>query len=148
MPDDLSHILSGLILAKILKIKEKKSIIMLGSVIPDLLTKPILNILLYLGYPWRIVGWLQMPFHTFLGGLLIALFLTLFFQPKRRKSIFLTFVVMLSFHLLLDSLHIYYSCGNLFLFPFSWMRTELPLFWSDYDYVFLPFLIVLFFISH
>lgn len=99
MPDWISHIFFALIIAEIFKIR-KKSLLVLGSLLPDFITKIYL-----LGNFFKLPNWMIFDtyvFHFFVPSVILALICALFFRKEAtRAAILIPFGVVL--HLLLDS---------------------------------------------
>lgn len=84
MPDLMSHLIIGLILAELFNVK-KKSLVALGALMPDLLSKAHL-IFFYLGLP---LGISFTSFHTpFMAFLISILISPLFLHDKLKTMIF------------------------------------------------------------
>lgn len=142
MPDWITHILIGLIIAEIFNIK-KKSLIVVGSILPDILVKLELLSVLFPVDKYAIT-WLFNPLHTPLGIVLFSLLLVPLFNFDRYKTYFLLFIGWAS-HLLSDLINKHVLLGqNLLLFPFSWKNFEIGLIWPDEYYILLVPLAILY----
>lgn len=127
MPDWVSHILFALIIAELLNTK-KKSLIVLGSVLPDIILK-FYTVELLLPIKLDTFYWLAYPTHTIVGMLLVAFIMTIFFRYDTKIAFALLSIGGLS-HLLLDltTRYLRYNIQGLLLFPFSWASYSLNLF--------------------
>ena len=132
MPDLISHVLLGLILAYIFNIKPR-SIVVLGAILPDTLGK--LKMINYLipGAPEWITPFSNL-FHNPLPLFIFVLIVALFFIIPYIKSI-LFISLGASSHLLAD------GTTKSFLF-----KGYLPILWADQYYYALLVLIVLYII--
>lgn len=121
MPDILSHILFALILTKLFNIK-RKTLVVLGAVLPDILGK--LKMINYLtpGAPPGIVDFSNL-FHSPIPLFVSAFIVALFFEYPYLGSVFFIFLGNLS-HLLLD------GTTKSFLF-----NGYLPILWADQFYI-------------
>ena len=132
MPDWLSHILIGLIAAELLNL-DKKSLIVLGSLLPDFVVKiyllsfffPVNDTLLFV----------SALYHSPIMGFIIPGLLVPFFKYDWRKTyMFITLGFML--HLLADSFTGGYGNGIL-LYPFSHGFFSFNLFWANQYWIIL-----------
>ena len=130
MPDWISHILLGLIIAEIFKIK-KKSLVVLGSILPDIILKAY-TLSLLTPIPLNFMFWFFYPLHTIAGALLLSFIIAIFFQYEAKKTFFLIFIGAL-FHILLDmtTKPILYNIQGLLFFPFSWKAYDIGIFYSE-----------------
>lgn len=125
MPDWLTHTLVGWITGK--TIKQEISLIVIGSLIPDI-TK------LYLLFDLILqekAEDLFLPIHTPFGAVLIALIIALFFH--NIKKAFIPLLIGVATHFILDMFLLNVSGGMPLLFPFSWEEWQFDLIRSD-DY--------------
>lgn len=127
MPDWLSHILIGLVVAELLNI-DKKSLVVLGSLLPDFITKiylfsfffPMNDSLLFV----------TRLYHAPIMGLIIpALIVPLFKYDWKKTYVFIVLGFML--HVLADGLTGKRDNVGLLLYPFSHRYFSLNMFWSD-----------------
>lgn len=124
MPDWITHAVAAYLLAYALK-AEKKSLVVLGGLLPDLLTK--FSIFFRYAFPPdELVGF--DIFHTPLVALLVAVTIAPLFTYDFRRSIALMCAGIAS-HFLLDSLQ--GPVGYMFLWPFSWNPYTLGVIWSE-----------------
>ena len=126
MPDLLSHLIIGLILAELFNIK-KKSLVVLGAIVPDLLSKFHL-IYLYFGLPPYISF---VSFHTpFMAFLLSILIAPLFRYDKLKTILFFNLGSMSHFLSDLTIKHFTITGTRLF-FPISNQNYTLNLIWPE-----------------
>ncbi len=124
MPDWITHAVAAYFMAYGLK-AEKKSLVVLGGLLPDLLTK-FTVFFRYVLPPDELVGF--DIFHTPLVTLLVAVTIAPLFAYDFRKSVALISAGIAS-HFLLDSLQ--GPIGTMFLWPFSWKPYTLGVIWSE-----------------
>jgi len=143
MPDLISHIAFSHITTRIFEFKSKsrfgiqsRILIYLGTILPDLLTRPI-----YIIFP-ETSDWI-IPFHTPIGSLITCGLISLLFIPSFRLKAFFLISFGTVLHFFLDSFQRHLTGGNLFLFPFSWKRVEFGLVWSDQTILFIPLWLLL-----
>ena len=132
MPDWISHILFGLILCHLFSIK-KKSLVILGALLPDLIGKLKMLNYLFPGAPdWLIPlsNLWHTPFPSILSAFLIALF---FSYPYLETSILI----------ILGDLSHFLSDGTTKSFIFN---GYLPILWADQYYFAIIFFAVLYII--
>ena len=114
MPDWVSHILIGLVVAELFNI-DKKSLIVLGSLLPDFVVK--VYLLSFFFSVNDTLLFVSMLYHSPIMGLIIPGLLVPFFKYDWKKTyICITLGFML--HLLADSFTGGYGTGIL-LYPFS-----------------------------
>ncbi len=121
MPNLLVHILIGLIIAYVLNIK-RKSIFLLGSILPDIKIFPEAIIFFLSGFDIDKATAFITPIHTPIGSILLAIFISSLFSKHELKQALLLLVSGCFIHLFLDSLmYPFYSLEHyLILYPFSW----------------------------
>ncbi|MEE9594466.1 MAG: metal-dependent hydrolase [Candidatus Hydrothermarchaeales archaeon] len=124
MPDWVTHVIIAFFVAKALRF-DKPSLVMLGGLLPDLVTKSGMILRYYL--PSTTVDSLE-AFHTPVGSILICLSIAPFFKEKYNKTALYLGIGSMS-HLFLDSLQRY--SGVMFFWPFSWAQYSSSLFWSE-----------------
>lgn len=126
MPDWLSHILIGLIAAEILNI-DKKSLVVLGSLIPDFIVK--INLLPAFFHVNDNLLFVTRLYHSPVMGLIIpALIVPLFKYNWKKTYLFVTLGFML--HLFADSFTKHFNDGIL-LYPFSTGFFSFNVFWPE-----------------
>jgi len=138
MPDLMSHLLIGLILAEMLNVK-KKSIVVLGALVPDILAK------IHLAYFY--VG-IEQPltfvhFHTPLMAFLLSVVIAPLFQYKMFTTILYFNMGSIS-HFLADfPIKHFTEVGTIFFFPFSTKGYTLNWVWPEQSiYIFITTLLV------
>lgn len=150
MPDWLTHLVIGLILIEIilfLNLSQKswtkgwKSLILLGTLLPDLLTKFLL-----------VKKWIPLPesfsvLTTFHSPLILVLFIFLLAPLFRYnyRIIVLALGLGTSSHILLDLMlhHLDPASGIMLFYPFSFERFSLGWIWPEQSYLILvPLLVV------
>lgn len=126
VPDLLGHLFIGLILAELFNAR-KKSLIVLGALAPDLLSKLDL-IYFYFDIP-KVIQFSS--FHTPMMMLLVSILIAPLFRYSGIKTI-IGFNIGSMSHFLLDLVNRHFSrSGTRFLFPFSLHNYTLNLIWSD-----------------
>lgn len=130
MPDWISHILLGLIIAEVFNVR-KKSLVVLGSILPDIILKAYaLSIII----PMKInfLFWFFYPLHTIAGITILSFLLTMAFKYDIKKTFGLIFIGAAS-HILLDGTtrFMLYNIQGLFLFPFSWKSYGIGIFYPE-----------------
>ena len=126
MPDLMSHLLIGLILAEVFNIR-KKSLVVLGAIAPDLLSKFHL-LYLHLGLQSPIsFNLFHTPFIVFLISILIA---PLFKYNKLKIILFFNIGAMSHFLSDLAMKH-FTVIGTRLFFPFSNSNYTLNLIWPE-----------------
>ena len=80
MPDLITHVLIGLIICELFNIR-RKSLVILGSVLPDLVLK-ISLLSFFIDFPMKEIKWLLIPFHTPVGLILLTIIIILFFRGE------------------------------------------------------------------
>ena len=140
MPDLVSHAIIGLLLCELLNIKPK-SLVILGALLPDLLSK---LELLHLFFPFGDrLYWILMPLHTPIGLALATFLVVNLFSYDKKESYSLITIGWLS-HIFADWLinkHLY--IGSFLWFPFSWKTSEIGIVWTEEFYLILiPLLVI------
>ena len=131
MPDWMSHILVGLIIAEAFNIR-KKSLVLLGALLPDVLSK-----LFLLFFYFDFFNNLSVrSFHSPIMVFLLAILLAPIFKYNRLKTVILVSVGALS-HFLADLTMRHFNSGIRLLFPFSMETYSLGLLWPDESIYFL-----------
>ncbi len=124
MPDWITHAVAAYLLAAGLK-TEKKSLVVLGGLLPDLLTK-FTVFFSYILPPDDLAGF--EIFHTPFVMLLVSLAIAPIFAYEYKKSVALICAGAAS-HFLLDSLQ--GPAGSMFLWPVSWQPYAFKVIWSE-----------------
>lgn len=126
MPDLMSHLLIGIILAELFNAR-KKSIVILGALAPDLLAKSFL-VYLYLRIPQTFSF---AAFHTPIMVFLLSVLITPFFKFDSIKTI-LYFNIGSFSHFLADlPIKHFTELGTQFFYPFSDKGYSLDLIWPE-----------------
>ena len=141
MPDWIAHILIALIIVEVFKIR-KKSLVLLGALLPDFLVK--LELLgTFLPVDKYSILWVLNPLHTPIGMALFSLLLLPFFKQEKKKTYGLLSIGWAS-HLIADMTNRHVLLGqNMLLFPFYWGNIELGIIWpADYYLLLLPLVLI------
>ena len=126
MPDWLSHIIIGLLVAEIFNI-DRKGLVVLGSLLPDFVVK--INLLSAFFHVNDKLLFATRLYHSPVMGLIIpALVVPLFKYDWRKTYIFIVLGFML--HLFADSFTKHYSDGIL-LYPLSHGFFSFNVFWPE-----------------
>ena len=140
MPDWLTHIVIGLILIEIFNVR-KKSLVLIGTILPDILPKIILLGLFFAlpDFNYEIFNAFHIPFVLFLVTLLIAPL----FRYDYWKVVLLINIGVIS-HFLADALLRHFStAGVRLLYPFKFKAYSANLVWPDQSYfILIPAIIV------
>lgn len=139
MPDWLSHILIGLIFAELLNV-DKKSLLVLGSLLPDFLSKPYL-----LGFFIHVndgINFTSKLYHSPIMGLILPAFIAPFFKYNWKKTYLLIFSGFF-LHLIADSFTDDLA-GGILLYPFSNGFFSFKLFFPEQYWIFLIFTLVIY----
>ena len=142
MPDLLTHFLSAYILAKwTVHSRAMRSIFYLGAVLPDLLSRlPSILLEFILKRYSGEMSWFFTNFHSPFIVFWFSLLISQFFQKDRRK-IFFILLSGAGFHFILDFFQRHVEPVYFWLFPFSWKRWEIGLFWADSSIYAIPILL-------
>ncbi|MBS3101584.1 metal-dependent hydrolase [Candidatus Woesearchaeota archaeon] len=142
MPDLMSHLIIGLILAELFNVK-KKSIVILGALTPDLLSKMNL-VYLYLKIP-ALVSFVS--FHTPFMSLLLSILITQLFNYDKTKIVLYFNLGSMSHYLSDLSIRHFTEVGTRLFFPFTNKNYTLNLVWPNHSiYILIGSLIVYFII--
>ena len=104
---------------------------LVGTVLPDVLTRPFSIVLPSL-------FWFCMPLHTPVGLFLACMSISQFFPAASRRSIFYNLLGGATLHLLLDIFQAHIAGSYYLLFPFSWWSFEVDLIWPETSLYLLP----------
>ena len=142
MPDLITHMAVSHIIRRPYEIIQKdktalpfRSLFYLGTILPDILTRPF-----YIIFP-ATYNWTY-PFHTLLGMGLTILLISQFFDPSIRKRIFLNLTAGMVLHFLVDALQVQLHGNNFWLFPFSWKNFSYGIATAGQMIEYIPFWIV------
>jgi len=133
MPDWISHMLIGLILAKMFNLK-RKSLVVLGALLPDFIIK-ISTLGFFVDMPLSLY-WFLVPGHLPIGLILITIFITPFFLTRFKATFTLITIGWMS-HVLAD-LSTRFFMNNpqgMLLFPLSWRMFSYQLIWPEEYYI-------------
>jgi len=155
MPGLATHILVNTLTGKVLKAGKYLPIFILGSILPDVLTRipsntlQIINKLCRKLYDFEIhtlsahISWFMAPFHTPFILLLFCYILALSLPQPIRKPFFGWLWGGVFLHLGLDALQRHIGFAYYWLFPFSWQSYSQGLFWPETPLYSLLLLIVI-----
>ncbi|MFH1317237.1 MAG: hypothetical protein ABII01_06985 [Candidatus Woesearchaeota archaeon] len=116
MPDWISHLLLGLIIAKLFRVK-KKSLVLLGAILPDIIFQ-IYHLSLFFKIPEN-TEWLLVGFHQPFSLIIISLLIPFFFKYNYFKSFSLITIGWIG-HVIIDILNVASFNHAMILLPFSW----------------------------
>ena len=139
MPDLATHVLVNSISGKFLRAEKNMVYFILGSVLPDLLTRVPSQII-----PISNIGYFVLPLHAPLPLLLVSYIIVLFFPLAIRKQVFSWLYGGILLHFLLDAFQIHMGPGYYWFYPFSWFTYQWGLFWPEDSLYLLPVLVLLF----
>lgn len=145
MPDWISHILIGLIIAELFKIKPR-SLVVLGSILPDFFFK-ISTLGTFMKIPATEIYWGLLPIHIPLGTFFFTLIVSSLFRYDYFKSILLITIGWIT-HYFSDAFFRSFIINPqaMLLFPFSWEQFSFGLLWSNEYYIILGIIILLYLI--
>jgi len=109
------------------------SIFLLGTILPDLLTRPFYIF-------WPEMFWLVMPLHTPAGILVVSGMIAAAFHAEHHATIFWSLSGGAALHFVLDALQKHLVAGYFWLWPFSWWTTERGFFWPEASLAAAPWL--------
>jgi len=135
MPDLVSHYAVAHLVAR-RRWQPATSIFLFGTILPDLLTRPLYII-------WPETYWLVMPLHTPVGIVIVSWMIAILFRAELRRQIFWVLVLGAFLHFALDALQRHLIAGYFWLWPFSWWTTERGLFWPEESLILAPGLALL-----
>ncbi len=139
MPDWLTHVIIGLIIIELFNVK-KRSLVLLGAVLPDILPK-ITLLRLFIPLPNINFGWFS-AFHTPFVFFLTTLLIAPIFRYNYKKVVLLLNAGAIS-HFLSDALLRGFGSGSRLLYPLSYEGFRFNLVWSDQSYLILiPALVI------
>lgn len=136
MPDLATHVVAAYLVVKARpKWKGLMTPFLLGTVLPDVLTRP-----LYILFPAAF--WFVFPLHTPLVLALVCYALSFLFEEHLRVKTFVAMYGGALFHIPLDLLQKSVTQAYAPLFPFSWASWSANLFWADESLLILSALLV------
>ena len=131
MPDWFTHVLIGLIIAETLNVR-KKSLILIGTIIPDILPK---LVLLRLFIPIPSINYTVLKaFHTPFMMVIAIMLIAPLFRYSYRKVVVLMSAGALS-HLLADAALRHFAGGVQLLYPFSMEKYSFNFFWPNESFI-------------
>ena len=140
MPDLMTHLLVPWVLARpTLEKRRSLALFCLGAVLPDLFSR----------VPAILLGrtqaaWVFSAFHTPAGILVLCLGAAFLFPREMRKPCLGWLLAGSGVHFFLDLLQKTVLAGNYYwLFPFSFKRFQVELFWPDETVFAIPILLLL-----
>ena len=140
MPDLITHVSVAYFLRKPFRISAHTPLFFLGTILPDILTRPV-----YIIFPnlYRFVY----PLHTPFTLILVCALISYFFEEKTRKVVFSSLFLGVLLHLLLDVFQKHLIGSNFWLFPFSDIDVGFGLFWQDDSVYAVPLLLLMIIVS-
>tara|TARA_Y100000310_G_scaffold343159_1_gene449523 strand:- start:39160 stop:39624 length:465 start_codon:yes stop_codon:yes gene_type:complete len=134
MPDWVSHILIGLIIAEIFNLKPK-SLVVLGALLPDFLFK-IAALGVFINIPVTELYWTLLPIHLPLGTLFVTLIISTFFRFNYTKTIILISIGTVT-HYSSDALFKSFLINpqTMLFFPLSWRMFSFDLLWANQFFI-------------
>ncbi len=140
MPDLMTHLLVPYTLGRLtLKSRERLALLCAGAVLPDLLSRVPAIVL-----GKTQVAWVFAAFHTPAGVLVFCLGAVFSFPQEMRRFCLAWLLAGSGVHFFLDLLQKTVLAGNYYwLFPFSFRRFQVELFWPDQSVYAVPFLLVM-----
>jgi hypothetical protein len=124
MPDLITHSAFSWLLSRSPRFDRFRVIFYLGTVLPDIITRPI-YILSPVLQPWTTA------MHTPLFMTLFCFLAAEFFVGTMRKPVRLWLLGGVWLHFFLDLFQRHIETGYLWFFPFSWKSLEIGLFWPE-----------------
>jgi hypothetical protein len=124
MPDLITHSALHYALSRSQRFDRFRIIFYVGTVLPDILSRPIYIINPFL-YPYTVA------IHTPVFMVLFCFLMAEFFVISIRKPVRLYLLAGVFLHFGLDFFQRHIESGYLWLFPFSWQTFEIGLFWPE-----------------
>ncbi len=124
MPDLITHGAFAYAATRSPRFDRFRVIFYLGTILPDLITRPFYIINPHL-YPYTVAV------HTPIFMILFCLLVAEFFIEPLRKPVRLYLLAGVFLHFFLDFFQRHIETGYLWLFPFSWKTFEIGLFWPE-----------------
>jgi len=142
----MTHTASAYLLCRIINIKRYLVIFLVGTILPDILTRGVFypaKFFLFHSYWVKENLWyLTQPIHTPIGIILVCLLLSYLFEEYQRRTIFIFLCLGAFFHLFLDLFQKNNTNAYLWFFPFSWKSYQIGLFWPEKTLLCIPFLLI------
>jgi len=129
MPDLLTHTASAWILTRFLNAAEKRALLYVGVILPDIVSRPFYII-------WPELYFYTLAVHTPVFMLIFLFFTSEFFEQKSSARLFLGIGVFL--HFIFDAMQKHLLDGYYWLFPFSWWSYSGGFFWPNQALNFVP----------
>jgi len=134
VPDLISHCLANRIFAQG-KLKKYLLFFLIGTILPDVLTRAPL---FFLSNCYR-CNWFIGVLHSPIPSILAAALICLLFIDK--KPVFFAVLSGIALHLFFDAFQKHLVGGYYWLYPFSFWTGEWGLFWPETSIKFIPFLL-------
>ena len=139
MPDWFTHVLIGLIIAEVFNVR-KKSLILIGTILPDILPKLVL-LRLFIPIPNISYSTLK-AFHTPFVMVIVILLAAPIFKYSYKKAVVLMGTGAIS-HMLADAALTHFAGGVRLLYPFSMEKYSFNFFWPNESFIIMiPLLIM------
>ena len=137
MPDLATHVVAAYLVVEARPEWRTGAVpFLLGTVLPDVLTRPF-----YMALPE--LFWFFFPLHSPFALLFVCYPLSLLFKWRPRHKVFLPLYLGCLMHIGLDLLQKSVTQAYAPLFPFSWAQWSAGLFWPDEGLLLLPVLLTL-----
>lgn len=160
MPELITHSLVGYVVAKSFRKSRFVVIVLIGAVLPDVLTRVPYMVLGYVGDSFASYNDFFHSLHSPFPLLLVCLIISYLFAEEIRVKVFFGLLVGAGTHLFLDMMQrtiIGLGYQKLpiaeysWLFPFSWHSFQIGLFWPEDSLyavpVLVPCVLLIFFLS-
>lgn len=136
MPDLVTHIAGAYLVKKGFRITKFLVLFYLGTMLPDLVSRPF-----HIIWPQTLLA--TQIFHSLVGVFLICWLISLFFREDQRKTVFFLLLSGSIVHLILDAGQMHLIGGYIWFFPFSTKTFSAGLFWPEDSVRFLPYTVIL-----
>ena len=120
----ITHTTLAYFLTRPQRFKSFRIFFYLGTILPDLLSRP-----WYIIFPK--LYFYSIAIHTPVFMIVFSLLAIEFFPPFQRKSVFIYLMSGILAHFALDLLQKHLVTGYYWFFPFSWHSFEIGLFWPE-----------------
>lgn len=130
MPDLLTHALAGHVLYRLSPVRLDYSLVMVGTLLPDLVSWLPLNVYLKLELPLELPSDMERyfpPMHSPVLSFLWAAFFALLFVPSQRSMALRSLLWPAMLHILLDAFQLKFDSGYLLLYPLAMRRVQIGL---------------------
>ncbi len=109
-----------------------------GAILPDLVSKPPTIV-----FPGQDVYWFVQPTHAPIAVALMGFALVMFLEERLRGRFLMLLGLGIASHYLLDLMQKHLLGGAYYwLFPFSWITFNIPVFWPSDTVLAIPFLLL------